>query len=207
MTSITVELPNGASLEDTNARRAALLVELRAYWRDQRGPNPSKPSNFLNSLCRQAQNKRVLSPRQVETGFKILAEREEARQRAIQPQPVAPVDLTPRVPAAFGVYRKDGVVYVVKNSRKNEGRRYAVRMVESSARMTQTGDQVKFEFERAPGMVFKLTEEDRLPDVEVHEIMTRYGHCIMCNHAIKRFKSVERMMGPRCWKRMHGMAV
>jgi hypothetical protein len=148
---------------------------------------------------------RTLSPKQVSVGLDILAKR--AARKAQQPAPVTVEPPAPKVAAAFGVYRKNGTVYVVKNSRRNPGQRYAVRMVESSDRMTQSGDKVKFEFEIARGMVFELTEADRVPDVEVAELMTRYGHCIMCNHAIKRFKSVERMMGPRCWKRMHGMAV
>jgi hypothetical protein len=206
MTSITVELPEQEQTI-TPAQRVDLREQLRAYWREQRQPNAPQGSRFLDSLCRQLQQKRVLSPRQVTVGFEVLAKRAARAAAATNSQPAPPVDRPKREVAPFGVYRKDGEVYVVKNSRRNPGQRYAVRMVESPERMTQSGDKVKFEFVVARGMVYELSAEDRLTDVEVTEIMTRYGHCIMCNHPIKRFKSVERMMGPRCWKRMHGMAV
>ena len=109
--------------------------------------------------------------------------------------------LVPATPTAvrFGVYRKDGTVYVVKPN-KTGTKVYAKKLVESAPRMTEAGEVVDFELEYAPGMVYKLTEADRVPLADAKDLMTRYGKCIVCSRHLKAAKSVEAGIGPVCAK-------
>jgi hypothetical protein len=112
--------------------------------------------------------------------------------------------LYPTKPAAptvsqFGVYRKDGEIYVVKPN-KAGNRVYAKQVVESPPRVTEAGEVVDFELVYAPGMVYKLTEADRMPLADGKALMTRYGKCLVCGRHLKAAKSVEAGIGPVCSK-------
>jgi hypothetical protein len=107
-----------------------------------------------------------------------------------------------REPAAEGVYRQDGHVYVVVASRQNPGRRYAKKIVESPPRMTERGEVVDFELVKAPGMVFALEEKDLLPRTEVEALLTKYRKCIRCGANLKQASSVARAAGKRCATKM-----
>lgn len=98
-----------------------------------------------------------------------------------------------------GVFRKDEEIYLVKPNQQKT-RLYAKRLVKSADRLTEGEKIVKFEWDYAPGAIFKLAESDRvsLDDDEIRDITTRYGRCICCGRALKAAASVQRMIGPVC---------
>jgi hypothetical protein len=100
-----------------------------------------------------------------------------------------------------GVYQLDDVTYVVKPNR-DKTRLYAMRLVNSPPRLMESGDVAKLELEYARGLIFQLTGEHRLPAEEVAKISRVYGRCLYCGHGLKAAASVERMIGPVCWKRV-----
>jgi hypothetical protein len=117
-----------------------------------------------------------------------------------------PTFAPPPVGVTAGVFeRPDGKIYVVKPNRQGT-RSYAKRMIPISAeRLNLLGDRVKFEFEYEKGAIYGLTEQMRMPEDKVKELCLKYGRCIMCNHPLKAATSVERMIGPVCFKRVQGL--
>jgi hypothetical protein len=109
-------------------------------------------------------------------------------------------------PAEVGVYRHNDTVYVVRKRRSSD-RVYAIRLVElGRPRLNEAGDTVTHDFVKAHGMEWHLQAEERITDDnEIRALCIKVGRCIMCSHAIWQAKSVKRMMGTRCWKRVHGL--
>ncbi len=101
------------------------------------------------------------------------------------------------VSVTMGVFKKDGRVYVVKPNR-TKTRVYAKEIVESPARMTESGLKVDFEARYAPGIIFKLTEADRWDLADAKDFLTKFSRCIVCGRHLKAAKSVERSIGPVC---------
>jgi hypothetical protein len=97
----------------------------------------------------------------------------------------------------MGVFKKDGKVYVVKPNR-DKTRVYAKEIVESPARMTESGLQVDFEAVYRSGIVFALTEADRMDLADASDFLTKYARCIVCGRHLKAAKSVARAIGPVC---------
>jgi len=78
--------------------------------------------------------------------------------------------------------------------------------VESPPRLAANGKTVHHDWARDYRMVWVLKEEERVTDDDaVRELNIKVGACVMCNHAIWQAKSVRRMMGTRCYKRVHGL--
>jgi hypothetical protein len=102
-----------------------------------------------------------------------------------------------KVAVTMGVFKKDGKVYVVKPNR-DKTRVYAKEIVESPARMTESGLQVDFEAVYRPGIVFALTEADRMDLADASDFLTKYARCIVCGRHLKAAKSVARAIGPVC---------
>jgi hypothetical protein len=100
-----------------------------------------------------------------------------------------------------GVYRLDGRTYVVRQSRGST-RRYALELVGAPPRLMESGAVAKLELEYRQGLVYQLTMSHRLPAVEVAEVSRRYGRCLMCGARLKAATSVQRMIGPVCWRRV-----
>lgn len=118
-----------------------------------------------------------------------------AKNDAIAPT-VAAADNKP-VTVTMGVFKKDDRIYVVKPN-KEKTRVYAKEIVESPARMTESGLKVDFETRYAPGIVFKLTEADRWDLADAKDFLTKFSRCIVCGRHLKAAKSVERSIGPVC---------
>lgn len=97
----------------------------------------------------------------------------------------------------MGVFKKDGRIYVVKPN-KEKTRVYAKEIVESPARMTESGLQVDFETRYAPGVVYSLSEQDRWALADAKDFLTKFSRCIVCGRHLKAAKSVERSIGPVC---------
>lgn len=99
-----------------------------------------------------------------------------------------------------GVYQLDGVVYIVKPNRAKT-RLYAKKLVESAGpRLSESGEHIEYELEYAPGIIFKLREEHRMPFEEAKRLTARYGRCIVCSRHLKAAESVEQGIGPVCRK-------
>lgn len=120
-----------------------------------------------------------------------------------------PPNFTPvrnRVAAEVGVYRHNDKVYVVRKRRRSEYR-YATVLVELGLpRLNEHGQTVTHDFVKAYGMEYELSADERITnDEEIKALCIQVGRCIMCSHAIWQAKSVARMMGTRCYKRVHGL--
>ena len=113
-------------------------------------------------------------------------------QRNSQPRASAPE-------LATGVYETaDGAIFVVKPNRERS-RMYAKQLVEiGGVRATESGERVNIEFEYAPGAIFRLTPDMKMPMNRARELTIRYGRCIVCGRHLKDAESVERGIGPVC---------
>jgi len=108
-------------------------------------------------------------------------------------------EANPTVSVTSGVFRKDGRIYVVKPNREKT-RFYAKEIVESPARMTESGLKVDFESIYRPGKVYDLKETDRWDLAEARDFLTKYSRCIVCGAGLKAAKSVAGAIGPVCAK-------
>lgn len=144
------------------------------------------PRDIIDWLLR-----RPLLPGKVKDHFKAFPEGPRSGQPVVNRSE----------PAPLGIYRhSDGKVYVVRKSRGSD-RRYAVVMVPDPPRIAENGTKVDHDFARAPGMVYRLQDGERVTDPnEIRDIAIKTGQCAQCGHAIWAAKSVERMYGPRCAK-------
>lgn len=99
-----------------------------------------------------------------------------------------------------GVYEVNGQVYIVKPNRAKTGL-YAKRLVEiASERLNANDDLVNIEFVYAPGVIFDLKPEYKMPLERAEALTIRYGRCIVCNRRLKAGKSVKQGIGPVCIK-------
>jgi Family of unknown function (DUF6011) len=103
------------------------------------------------------------------------------------------------VTVTMGVFKKDGRIYVVKPNR-SKTRVYAKEIVESPARMTESGQEVDFETVYRPGAIYTLTEADRWDIADAQDFLTKFARCIVCNRSLKAAKSVASAIGPVCRK-------
>jgi hypothetical protein len=131
-------------------------------------------------------------------------------QADADPEPDVPEIIVPRrnmTPARIGIYQHGDNIYVVRK-RRGSDRVSAFRLVESPPRLAANGKTVHHDWARDYRMVWVLREEERVTDDDaVRELNIKVGACVMCNHAIWQAKSVRRMMGTRCYKRVHGLPI
>lgn len=122
---------------------------------------------------------------------------------------VAAVDRTPIAQdvhdATFtltpGVYEVNGEIFNVKwNQRKTN--LYAQKLVElpNVSRLTESGDEVHFEFEYAPGVVKRLRPHHKMSIERAETLTIRYGRCLVCGRRLKATESVKQGIGPVCRK-------
>lgn len=102
-----------------------------------------------------------------------------------------------------GVFESGDAIYVVKQNRAKT-RMYAKRLVElrdaQGDRLTDAGGHVRFDFEYAPGAIYNLSEQDRMPESRAKDLHVRYGRCLNCGRTLKVAESLERGIGPVCAK-------
>lgn len=99
-----------------------------------------------------------------------------------------------------GVYDVNGQVFVVKPNRAKTGL-YAQRLVEiAGERLNVNNDLVNIEFVYAPGVIFDIKPEQKMPLEDAKVLTIRYGRCIVCGRHLKAGKSVEQGIGPVCIK-------
>jgi hypothetical protein len=122
-------------------------------------------------------------------------------------------------PAPVGIYRHDAGdgqgarIYLVRESRgqKNtpvaDRRRYASVLVDATPdRRTVGGDAVRYDWDYAEGVIYDLTETERVPidDAEVTQMMIDTGQCTICHHGMWSEKTMRRaretglVIGPVC---------
>jgi hypothetical protein len=144
---------------------------------------------FISSLTEWVSKGQALTDKQREAAFKV---REKYHKQLNQVETVKP-----------GVYESEDGIFVVKLTQDKE-RVYAKKLVESPNRLTESGEIVQFDFEYAPGAIYKLTPEQMMPIERARELMIKYGHCIVCSRLLKDPHSVEQGIGPVCIKYFKG---
>lgn len=122
---------------------------------------------------------------------------------------VAPVDRAPIprdvredvVTLTPGVYEVNGEIFNVKWN-KTKTNLYAQRLIERPGvnRLTESGDEVHFEFEYAPGVVRRLQPHHKMSIDRAEELTLRYGRCLVCGRRLKATESVRQGIGPVCRK-------
>jgi hypothetical protein len=111
------------------------------------------------------------------------------------PKPAPKVELIP------GVYEKDGEVYVIRKSK--DGRLYAMQLMplsSNSARLTEAGTKVNFDYVYAPGAMSVLNVSDRMSLERAQELTIQHRRCLVCGRRLKAADSVARGIGPVCAK-------
>lgn len=100
-----------------------------------------------------------------------------------------------------GVYKlSDGRIYVVRLNR-DKTKLQAKRLIETSSdRLTEDGKLVRYELKFDGVQLKEIGAEDLMDFKEAKELIIRYGRCIYCGHGLKVAKSVERGIGPVCFK-------
>ena len=99
-----------------------------------------------------------------------------------------------------GVYElPTGEIFIARMTRDKQ-RMYAMKLVETSDRLNELDQVVKFDFEYARSAIYKLKPEYRMGFQRAKALMIQYGHCIVCGRKLKLASSVEVGIGPVCRK-------
>ena len=143
-------------------------------------------SAFALDIAR-AFDKRGLTERQ-ENAIRAMYAKAQAPKQA-KPEPVAnPV-------TEAGMYRRDGLVYRVKQARGG-GNFYALRYCPEV--IGAPGDR----FVYTPGAIRLLSADDRMSLAEAKALGHQFGQCCVCGAELTDPKSVEAGIGPVCAKRV-----
>lgn len=104
---------------------------------------------------------------------------------------------------AVGLYHLDGKNYRVKESRA--GRFYAEEVVTFTVTdYDGTNPKIKTEFHYVSGMVYKLTADHKMTKEQAKAHGAYAGSCVACGRTLTKADSVDRLMGPVCFKRNFG---
>lgn len=111
-------------------------------------------------------------------------------------------------PAGLGVYQRDGRIFVVREFTPDGGTgkvRYAREIVTlrdtQGDRLDGSGERVRYEEIKAPGMQYQLRDEELVPMDELSALGIQFGFCVVCGTKLEVADSVERGIGPVCAKR------
>lgn len=172
-------------------------------------PPSDKMDRYVRSLLseREYPDYGATGPERVAAYDRLRAAREVDKfgvMNLIDYLKVAPLDANSGLP--IGVYRRNGVIYVVKFNRQKTNK-YVSQLVEltgSARRLNEPGEHVPIDFEYAPGMLARLRPGDQLSLEEAKPYIIRYGRCLFCGQFLRAARSVERSVGPVCIKRYAG---
>jgi hypothetical protein len=101
-------------------------------------------------------------------------------------------------PVTEGMYRKDGQIYKVQRAVHGSGNLYAKRLVALDEPVVMKTKTKTHEFEYAPGMVRRLTAEDKMSLEEAKEWGALYGSCCVCGATLTDERSIANGIGPVC---------
>jgi hypothetical protein len=149
---------------------------------------------FLVSLKRQLTSRGYLSERQYASAAKCLVREQEYQARkAERATPAANNEPV----ATEGMYRlADGTIFKVQKAVHGSGRLYAKRLIPPS----EFGGSAQFEY--APGMIYRLTLEDKMTLEQAKEFGALYGTCCVCGRTLTNEVSIAAGIGPICGGRM-----
>lgn len=102
----------------------------------------------------------------------------------------------------IGIYELKGKIYKIKLN-KDKTRRYAMELtydVGEIERLTAAGGRIKAEYVYAKGVIYSLRPEHRITGERAEQLMIVFENCIVCGRHLKAAESVERAIGPVCWK-------
>lgn len=174
---------------------------LREYAVRMRNGTEAYPNRFLTSLAEWLSEHKPLTSRQLEGAQRTIQMRRrmENRQRVEASNPHVDHLTTDQI--LTGIFRFQGETVVVKPNVAMT-RSYANRVVPAHDRLNKAGERVKYELEYAPGLLARLTEDDRMPEEDVKKFLIEYGRCVRCGHGLKKGRSVAAMMGKTCATKM-----
>lgn len=180
MTTATIEIATDRQLAFIDRLRTERGLEPLANW--------TSPPRLTKSEASATIDKLLATPRPT-------AQAHTAALRQATGTATVSEALTP------GVYENaDGIFIVKPNQAKT--RLYAKRLVELTGaqgdRLSETDEHVRIEFEYAPGAIYTIKPEHRMPLDKGKALTLRYGKCICCGRKLKVAASVERGIGPVC---------
>jgi len=101
-----------------------------------------------------------------------------------------------------GVFRLNGETYIIVPTKNNK--HIAKRWVKTPARVTTSGETVHFDWVAAPGVIWALYEEHRLPVADIEAMMIEHSVCIYpgCYRRLRAANSVRAGAGKRHCERL-----
>lgn len=101
-----------------------------------------------------------------------------------------------------GVFRLNSEIYIIVPTRS--GKHVAKRLVNTPKRLTSSGEIVEFDYVMAPGVIWALEEEHRLPVADIQSMLIQYKMCIYpgCYRRLRAAKSVAAGVGKRHAERL-----
>lgn len=94
-----------------------------------------------------------------------------------------------------GIFRLNGETFIIVPTKG--GKHIAKRYVETPARLTSSGETVRFDWVSAPGVIWALEEQHRLPVGDIEAMIIEHKVCIYpgCYRVLKAAKSVKAGVG------------
>ena len=103
----------------------------------------------------------------------------------------------PKAPTARpGLYVRDGEVFKVTESKRNPGQ-FVAKLIGTMERGHRKATFIR-------GMVWKLTDDQRMTPEQAKAYGDKFGQCVNCGKALNDPASVKLGMGPVCHKRLTG---
>ena len=107
------------------------------------------------------------------------------------------VGARPNAPTARpGLYVRDGEVFKVTESKRNPGQ-FVAKLIGTMERGHRKATFIR-------GMVWKLTDDQRMTPEQAKAYGDKFGQCVNCGKALNDPASVKLGMGPVCHKRLTG---
>lgn len=104
----------------------------------------------------------------------------------------------------IGIYEVGDAIFKVTRSKKTGGL-YASRLIYTvgqAERLTAAGTVIKAKYEYEFGAIADLRASHRVTAERAKALSIIFTSCIVCGRHLKNALSVERAIGPVCWKRV-----
>lgn len=190
-----------ADLTDTDLQQAQSAIDAMAEWTDT--------GDFATNLKRIAASEHIeISGRRQRLGMAVCipdaANREKLRRaRAAERTRQDPEGAPATEP---GIYETEaGRVYRVQVG--DSGFPYAkvlTKLVGEAKRLTEAGQTVKADYVYERGAIRQVRAHHRVSVQRAEELSILFAQCIVCGTHLKAAESVQRGIGPICYKRIGG---